>query len=88
MAASVLDIRELSYRYRGADCDALHDLAFAVEEGEIFGFLGPNGSGKSTTQKLLTGIPFGQDIRPLRRPRGRPEYGRITRITPTQSGYV
>ena len=38
MAASVLDIRGLSYRYPGADRDALHDLAFAVEEGEIFGF--------------------------------------------------
>ena len=63
MAASVLDIRGLSYRYPGADRDALHDLAFAVEEGEIFGFLGPNGSGKSTTQKLLTGILHGYEGR-------------------------
>ena len=63
MAASVLDIRGLSYRYPGADRDALHDLAFAVAEGEIFGFLGPNGSGKSTTQKLLTGILHGYEGR-------------------------
>ena len=61
MAASVLDIRGLSYRYPGADRDALRDLAFTVEEGEIFGFLGPNGSGKSTTQKLLTGILHGYE---------------------------
>ena len=55
----------------GKDKQALHGLDFAVEDGEIFGFLGPNGSGKSTTQKILTGIlkghggkvsVFGQDI--------------------------
>ncbi len=55
----------------GKDRQALHGLDFAVEDGEIFGFLGPNGSGKSTTQKILTGIlkghggkvsVFGQDI--------------------------
>ena len=61
MAPSVLDIRGLSYCYPGADRNALRDLAFTVEEGEIFGFLGPNGSGKSTTQKLLTGILHGYE---------------------------
>ena len=63
MTTTVLDIRGLSYRYPGADRDALRDLAFTVEEGEIFGFLGPNGSGKSTTQKLLTGILHGYEGR-------------------------
>ncbi len=29
-------------------------LSFAVQKGEIFGFLGPNGGGKSTTFKLLS----------------------------------
>ncbi len=33
---------------------ALDGLSFAVEEGEIFGFLGPSGAGKTTTIKLLT----------------------------------
>ena len=63
MTATVLDIRGLSYRYPGADRNALGDLAFTVEEGEVFGFLGPNGSGKSTTQKLLTGILHGYEGR-------------------------
>lgn len=63
MASSVLDIQGLSYRYPGADRDALREIAFSVEEGEIFGFLGPNGSGKSTTQKLLTGILHGYEGR-------------------------
>jgi fluoroquinolone transport system ATP-binding protein len=31
-------------------------LNFAIERGEIFGFLGPSGSGKSTTQKILIGV--------------------------------
>lgn len=36
--------------------EAVADLSFAVEEGELLGYLGPNGAGKSTTIKLLTGI--------------------------------
>jgi len=35
---------------------ALNDVSFSLDEGEIYGFLGPNGSGKTTTVKLLTGI--------------------------------
>lgn len=34
----------------------LHDIDFAVEEGECFGIIGPNGSGKSTLLKLVSGI--------------------------------
>jgi drug efflux transport system ATP-binding protein len=35
---------------------AVHDVSFAVPEGEIFGFLGPNGSGKTTIIKALCGL--------------------------------
>jgi ABC-2 type transport system ATP-binding protein len=31
-------------------------LSFAVERGEVFGYLGPNGSGKTTTLKILVGL--------------------------------
>ena len=34
--------------------NAVDDISFAVNEGEIFGFLGPNGAGKSTTIMILT----------------------------------
>jgi fluoroquinolone transport system ATP-binding protein len=53
---SILQVRELGYRYPGALGPVLRGLDFEIREGEIFGFLGPNGSGKSTTQKLLTRI--------------------------------
>lgn len=31
-------------------------ISFAVQEGEIFGFLGPNGSGKTTTIKMIVDL--------------------------------
>lgn len=44
------------YKYPGAPRDVIQDISFAVEKGEIFGFLGPSGAGKSTLQKILTGV--------------------------------
>ncbi len=34
---------------------ALDDISFHIEKGEIVGFLGPNGAGKSTCMNILTG---------------------------------
>ncbi|MGN1275625.1 MAG: ATP-binding cassette domain-containing protein [Floccifex sp.] len=36
--------------------NAVNDISFSIEEGEIVGYIGPNGAGKSTTIKMLTGI--------------------------------
>jgi ABC-2 type transport system ATP-binding protein len=33
---------------------AVNDISFEVDQGEIFAFLGPNGAGKTTTIKMLT----------------------------------
>ena len=43
---------------------AVNDISFQIEPGEIVGFLGPNGAGKTTTIKMLAGLlyPSGGEI--------------------------
>ena len=36
--------------------NAVQNISFDIEEGEIVGYLGANGAGKSTTIKMMTGI--------------------------------
>ncbi len=38
--------------------NAVNNISFSVQEGEIIAFIGPNGAGKSTTIKMLTGILY------------------------------
>jgi len=39
--------------------DALKEVSFAANKGEILGLLGPNGAGKSTSMKIISGyLPF------------------------------
>jgi ABC-2 type transport system ATP-binding protein len=41
-------------RYR--EREAVKQISFALDPGEVLAFIGPNGAGKSTTIKMLTGI--------------------------------
>jgi len=38
--------------------EAVKDISFSIEQGEMVGFIGPNGAGKSTTVKMLSGILY------------------------------
>jgi ABC-2 type transport system ATP-binding protein len=50
----MIEVDRLTKRYGAAE--AVTDLTFRVEAGELFVFLGPNGAGKSSTIKMLTGL--------------------------------
>ena len=41
-------------KYR--EVEAVRDINFTVESGEMVGFIGPNGAGKTTTLKILSGL--------------------------------
>ncbi len=50
----MISVKNLNYAYPGNPTKTILGISFAIEKGEIFGFLGPSGAGKSTTQKVLT----------------------------------
>ena len=62
-------VQHLSKRF--GTRQAVDNVSFAINIGDVLGFLGPNGAGKSTTMRMLTGfLPpdngtiavFGQDL--------------------------
>lgn len=50
----MLEVRNLRKRY--GLIEAVRDISFSVQKGEILGVLGPNGAGKSTTMRMITGF--------------------------------
>ena len=48
-----LEFRHVTFRYPGADYDALHDISFRVKNKERVGLVGVNGAGKTTIIKLI-----------------------------------
>ncbi len=49
----LIEVSHLTKKY--GKHEAVKDLSFHVEKGQIYGFLGPNGAGKSTTMNIITG---------------------------------
>ena len=40
----------------GANFNALRDVSFSIDSGEIFGIIGESGAGKSTALRLMNGL--------------------------------
>jgi ABC-2 type transport system ATP-binding protein len=50
----VLEIAGIAKRF--GTRQALDDVSFVVEPGEVFGFVGSNGAGKTTTMRIVLGV--------------------------------
>ena len=50
----MLIVKEVSKKFK--KLEAVKEVSFQVESGEIVGILGPNGAGKSTTIKMIAGL--------------------------------
>jgi ABC-type multidrug transport system ATPase subunit len=48
---SIIKVNNLSKQFK--EINAVDDLSFTVDEGDVYGFLGQNGAGKSTTIRML-----------------------------------
>jgi ABC-type multidrug transport system fused ATPase/permease subunit len=82
-----LELKGVSFRYPGANADALSGIDLAVPKGTRVGLVGPSGSGKSTLALILSGLApptageFLVDGRPLD-PAAREAYFRILGFVP------
>ncbi len=48
----MIEVQNITKNY--GPFQALRDISFQVDKGQIVGFLGPNGAGKTTTMRILT----------------------------------
>ena len=52
--SALLDIKNIAVQFGGVQ--ALQDVSFALNEGELLGLIGPNGAGKTTALRCISGI--------------------------------
>lgn len=52
-ADNSVELTDVSYRYKDAAGDAVHDLNIRINAGEHVAFVGPSGGGKTTTAELI-----------------------------------
>lgn len=56
MAASVVKLSHIDFRYYGSEVNSLTDVSLEIKESEWVAIIGPNGSGKSTLAKIMNGL--------------------------------
>ena len=54
IGAPIIEVEDLRKSY--GDIQAVDNVSFSVDSGEVFGILGPNGAGKTTTVEILEGM--------------------------------
>ena len=52
--STMIEVKDLTKRYKKAEVNAVDGISFTVREGEFFVLLGPNGAGKTTTVSIMT----------------------------------
>ena len=52
----IIQINNLSKKYKGADFFSIKELSLTIREGEIQGLLGPNGAGKTSMISMMCGL--------------------------------
>ena len=60
MADAIIEVKDVEFRYEGAEEEAVAGVSLRVERGEFVAVLGRNGSGKSTLAKLLNALNLPQ----------------------------
>lgn len=53
---SIIELNNVTFRYRGSKNLALKDISLAIEPGEFVGIIGPTGAGKSTLSWVILGV--------------------------------
>ena len=51
-----LELCQVSFRYAGADADALRDISLSIHRGQSVGVVGASGAGKSTLGDVVLGL--------------------------------
>ena len=54
MTETAVNVKNLSKSY--GKIEAVSEVSFFIQEGELFGLIGPDGAGKTTTMRILCGL--------------------------------